>query len=175
MNKRLTNIDGLTLIELLVAIAVLVILLTVALPSLIQSFNRQKIYGIGDNFHFLLRYAKVQSSKQAQQLWLRLHVDEDNSKNWRIALTDTQLCNFSVETPCLINDIERQFSSAQYDGVSMETNMLSISIDPTRGRGNNGTTTFSINGIDVEFRQTQFGHHKLCTNFSASSSRYPAC
>jgi len=175
MDKRFFTFNGFTLIELLVVIAVLVVLLTVAFPAFQQSFNRQKINGIGDNIHFLLRFAKAESAKKSRHMWLKIEVDDSNPHSWRIALTDSPSCKFTAANPCLLDGLAREFSNAKYQGVSMETNVTSISIDAIRGRGTAGTTTFLLNDLDVEFRKTQFGNHKLCTNFKATNARYPAC
>jgi len=175
MDKRLINHSGLTLIELLIALTVVFLLLTIALPSFVDSFNRQKVTGIGDNLNSLLLFAKAESAKQGQRLWLRLQVDSRNPTQWRVALTDQASCNFTSDSPCLIGNIKREFHSAQYPGVSMSTNMTSISIDSLRGRGTAGSTTFSISNSDVQFRRTQFGSHKICTSFQSMLSRYPLC
>jgi|GEM_PF-4874950 len=175
MDKRLINHSGITLIELLMALVVMFLLLTIALPSFLESFNRQKVTGIGDNLNSLLLFAKAESATQGQRVWLRLQVDNTNPTQWRVALTEQASCDFTSDSPCLIDDIKREFNSEQYPGVSMITNMTSISVDPLRGRGTAGSTTFSISNSDVQFRRTQFGSHKICTSFQSMLSRYPLC
>ncbi len=175
MKSRRTSSYGITLIELIVVIAIWVILFTLAIPSFQQYFKRQKLNGIADNLHFLLRYAKAESAKKSQRMWLKIQVNENDDKIWRVALTDTTACEFTAANPCLINGIVREYTNAQYQGVSLKTNVNSISIDPIRGRGNAGTIRFALNGMNIEFRKNTYGNHKVCTNFSATNSRYPAC
>lgn len=175
MNFHLAKQHGATLIELMTVVSLGFILISIAIPSLSTHFERQRLIGIGDNLHFLMRYAKAQSAKSNQVMWIRLEVSNKTSNKWRIALADDKHCLFTASSPCTFNGVHHELRSAQYPGVTMRTNRRAISIDPLRGRGTTATVTFILNQLSLKLIKTQFGTHRVCSEFAALSMRYPRC
>lgn len=177
MEKHYGKSNGFSLIELLIIVAILAIVLAVGLPSMERSFQRQKINGIGDNLHYLLRYARAQAAKSNKTLWLKFKVDSSDAKIWRVAVTDDSDCEFTVAKPCLVNGISQEFSNENYQGVTIDNDTDLITLDPIRGRGDaaDATITFKLDDIDVKFEKSTMGSHTVCTSDTATNSRYPAC
>ncbi len=177
MEKHYQKSQGFSLIELLIIVGILAIALAIGLPSMERSFQRQKINGIGDNFHYLLRYARAQAAKSNKTLWLKIKVDSSDAKIWRVAVTDDSACEFTVAKPCLVNGVSQEFSSEKYQGVTINNNTALITLDPVRGRGvlDDAKIKFDLDGINVTFVKSIMGSHTVCTSDTATNSRYPAC
>jgi len=167
-------INGVSLVELVICIAIIAILLLVALPSYLDYLKRQRVNGIGDNLHFLMRLAKVEAAKKNSMMWVEFHVDPSDPSNWCVALSDTAGCTCAIANSCQLNGISRLFSATKYQDVTMTTSRPNISISPTRGRGLNTTVTFAIDTFDIKLIRNIYGRDRICTSASANL-RHPPC
>ncbi len=57
------SLNGFTLVELMITIAVLVVLMTLATPSFIDFFDRNRVRGAGDALISLISHARVEAIK----------------------------------------------------------------------------------------------------------------
>lgn len=73
--RRRPSQCGLTLIELMVTVAVLVILLTLAIPASMDLFRRLRIEGVADELGTDLQYARSESIRRREDVTLVSNAD----------------------------------------------------------------------------------------------------
>jgi len=183
VNKVKLN-QGVTLIELMVIIALISISLMIATPSFSGFFAKQKLRGLGGELLFFTKLAKAEAAKQSSETYIVFN--RTNATSWCIGLSeDTVDCDCSTANSCVVDDIERVVSSADYGGVSFDSNNFPtlgsykvITISPYKGRSAAGTATFSItaDGVtkDLSLVRSVMGREIICSP-SDNSMRYPVC
>ncbi len=153
--------SGLTLIELMVVIAVLAILLSVALPSFQNTMDRRRVIGAADILLADMRYAQSESVKRN----VTVSVDFTTGSSW----------SYTINT-----DPVKTTSGADYRGTSLAATLTgggaTMTFSPLRGTVS-GTPALILvtselgNTLGVEVNA--LSHMRLCTTSGMGS--YPAC
>jgi type IV fimbrial biogenesis protein FimT len=155
--------QGLTLIEVMVTVAILAIMLTVALPSFQRTMDSRRLIGAADNLLNSVRYAQSESIK----------------RNATIEVTFTPGSNWSYtvnSTPAI------SVSNAEYRGTSIAVTAAGnkFTFDPRRGRlleapVNAATlvTLTSALGSTIGLAVDPLSHMRLCS--ASGLGGYPAC
>lgn len=172
--------QGMTLVELMIVIALISIALVVAVPSFSGFFAKQKLRGLGGELLFFTKLAKAEAAKKSSKTYIVFN--RTNATSWCIGLSeDTVDCDCSTANSCVVDDIERVVSSADYQGVSFDSHNFTgnkITISPYKGRSLGGTATFSItaDGVikDLSLKRSVMGRDRVCS-INGTSLRYPKC
>lgn len=172
--------QGFTLIELLVLVSLIGIVLAIGLPSFSDFQDRQKINGVGDNLHFLMKFARAEAAKQNTPMVVSFKGVE--TSDWCVGVS-TATCDCGTENACLVDGTERILDSDDYSNVtfdsstfpdSAEDGIKVVSISAARGRSVAGEVKFSLNGKDIRLIRSIVGRDRICSP-SDTSLRYPAC
>ncbi|WP_432720895.1 GspH/FimT family pseudopilin [Jeongeupia wiesaeckerbachi] len=118
---------GFTLIEMLVAIAILSILLAIGIPSFVDLLNRKRLENTANDYLSLIAYAKSEALKRNAVVYLL--ATRTNGRTWSIRATTTSPC-----TSLAACDL-RTMDATQYRNVlmdSLSTNLDGTTIDPIR-------------------------------------------
>ncbi len=169
-SQKIGNSGGFTLVELIVTIAVIAILATVAVPSMSSFLDKRKVVSAAEELYSNIQQARSEAITRNQTVGLRF--SENNTTTWAYGLSTSTTCNpnedltaLGTGTPCIlvvddgdgvIDDgtgtidasdvVLYRFSSDDHPNVTMDMTTLpnlnkQIVFDPSRGTTNNTLDT----------------------------------
>lgn len=173
MNRKLA---GFTLIELLITIVILVILITVAAPSFVDTLDRRRAINAT---HALIEQAHLARSVAiARNQEIRMVVSGSDGA-WCVGLTDADedcdcnvanACQIGVPEPGNTDRFEARVVSATFPGVELDnpSSSTSIRFEPTRGTRSDGDglVTFgfeSTRGVQTAVSINVIGRVSVCS------------
>ena len=102
MAAALPRRRGLTLIEVMIALAILAILATMAAPTLTERLARQRLVSAAETLAMDMAEARVEAVQSGQPL----HVVFSRQRNWCYAVARTAACSCESAQPCQLK-VER--------------------------------------------------------------------
>lgn len=178
MNKPTTH--GFTLVELMVTLAVLAIVATIAVPSFQEMMTKNRVKGAAEALYADMQLARQESIKRNQAISVTFG---SNSGGWCYGLDDTSgSCDCTATTSasnCTIGAGTTAFSrvvqgSTSFNGVAL--NSGNITFDNVRGTAStSGTNTVSIGAYQASVVVGALGSARICTPSGQTSVGYPGC
>lgn len=171
---RETDCRGLTLIELLLALAVVAIIATSSLPSMRGMIERQQLRGAVNDLHAEFLNARMEALRRNTPVSLSFRGEESGTP-WCLALSDSGPCDcFSADDCRLSGTPRRIISSERFHRVALSANFTphAATFQPARGTANAGTASLSVNGRRVEIRLSSLGRVRVCSD---DLPDYPPC
>lgn len=151
---------GLTLMELLVAMTVLVIIAVIALPSFRDLIQTNRVRLAGDGFHKELLYARTTAIKNNVPVYLVMQT----GSNWCYGANTSSTCNCNTTGSCNLGAT----TSSNFSGVSMSTSGFSdgnFIFNPVRASSDDsGTVTFTQNGKSIIITVLKMGTPTICSS-----------
>ncbi|MUV15721.1 GspH/FimT family pseudopilin [Noviluteimonas gilva] len=173
---------GFTLLELMIAVAILALLAALAAPSLADFFDRNRVRAAADDVSSLISRARAESVKHDLPVSIRA---VGSSGAWCIGANEAALptggakaddnataCDCTQTTQCMVSGIRQVVSSDEYHGVSMGTLPGNIRLDNKLGaimsaNGTLGTQSVTLTSptgkYDVVVQVQTLGQARLCT------------
>lgn len=172
---RLRCQAGVTLIELLVALVVLAVFVTIGIPSFNSVFERNRITGAAQALYADLQFARAEAIKRNTEVYVKF---DDAAWCYGIDDASAATCSCGTNTGCTVNGQQYIVTSDRFPGVSLSQNYTNdwIRFDPTRGTSwpLGGTVEVSDGGTKkVEVVTTFVGRVKLCS--SEDYAGYESC
>jgi type IV fimbrial biogenesis protein FimT len=130
-------LQGLTLIELVFAIAILAILAAVAIPSYGSYIARQRVKAASESLAQDLRFAREESVRLGRSAHLSLR----SGPQWCWGLSFSQPCDCGSSSPLAACGISRA-GVADHPGVSLASGQPTV-FEPVQGRAQIGSTEFA--------------------------------
>ncbi|MEO7852335.1 MAG: prepilin-type N-terminal cleavage/methylation domain-containing protein [Rubrivivax sp.] len=162
---------GLTLIELLVALALVAVLTTLALPSFATMMGRHRLKAVAENMALDLAELRFQATRRG----VALHLQVSPGANWCYALALAPGCDCQVQQHCQIKTVHGR----DHPGVVLEegTNLLfeaqgtlTQPILPSQ----TGAVLKSSDGSRLQVGVSALGRPKVCAP-GAAVAGYAAC
>jgi len=162
---------GLTMIELAITIAVLVLLATLALPSFNARIERQRLAGAAQALAADLSDARFEAVRRGRPL----HVEPTQISGawcWSVATEPGCSCTQTQTQPqaCLLRAVQ----SGSYAGIAMASGRA-VRLDPT---GTSETQTIAVfssaRGERLRVDTQALGRVNICS-VEGVDSRYPRC
>lgn len=172
---------GFTLLELMIAVAILALLAALAAPSLADFFDRNRVRAAADDVSSLISHARAEAVKNDLPVRVSMVGSGDAWCVGANAATpptggakagNAAACDCTQTTQCMVAGVRQVVSSADYRGVSIGTLPGDIRFDNTLGAivGTDGTmgqravTLTSPTGTyDVTVEVETLGHARSCT------------
>jgi type IV fimbrial biogenesis protein FimT len=160
---------GFTLIELAMALAVMAVLATLALPSLGARLDRQRLQGAAETLAADLAEARFEAAKRGTTLFVE-SADAAEGNAWCWAVATQAGCNCGQPQACQLHATR----SSDHPGVRM-TGGLSVQLDPS------GTALTAqsarlegLKGDRLRVELSTLGRPRICAE-KGSWPRLPAC
>ncbi|PKF61905.1 hypothetical protein CW745_07895 [Psychromonas sp. psych-6C06] len=152
-------IKGFSLIEMLVAIFVVAIILTIGMPSFKAMLDGNRLKGGSDALYFMLSLTKTESIKRNKNVFLKI----TSGTNWCIGVNEEDAncdCNTSPFT-CDVAVI----NASQYEGLTLSSTYVSPFFDRVRGGFNEPDKLFTLesdSNTSVQIRINLLGAVRMC-------------
>jgi len=158
---------GLTMIELMFAIAVLAILAAVALPSINARLERQRLANAAETLATDLSEARFEAARRGQALHVEPTLGE---KTWCWAVSTQPGCDCVQSQACQLHKVQ----SSSYGGIKL--------LDPRPVRLDPAGTTETVTAAQFESSRGErlrvdlqaLGRVRVCTA-AGPDTRYPRC
>ena len=154
---------GFTLIELMVALALVALLLTVALPSYQSLRQEQMVKAATMAVYNYLKLLKSESIKRNSSL--SLIVFNSGASNWcyRIAIDGVGSCTGCSDT-CSSLDGRKGADASEFAGVNLTTSYSGgkLTFSPRRGTLPSGNITLASNGTSMKVMTSNLGRVRTC-------------
>ena len=197
LNKHLQTVvqAGFTLVELMIAVLLLALILTLAVPEMSKFLERNRLKAAAEEVYSQIHYARSESIKQSIPLFMRFVANNTSSWSFGIdestgctptdALGGANPCTISVAGTAVRKAVVNGANEASFTGIKMllqdsggtTVNPFEIQFDQVRGTATAGSVTLtSANGWVIRNVVSALGHVKLCSPAGAGSMPgYPVC
>ncbi|WP_432696817.1 GspH/FimT family pseudopilin [Marinobacterium sp. YM272] len=175
--------SGFTLIELVVTLAVVAILVTVAAPAFRDFFENRRLTGAAQTLYADLQFARAESIKRNQAIFVKF--DDTPSNDWCYGLEEASSatscdCSDATNTFCTINGVRTVTGVENYPGVLMSAASVSgstVTFDPRRGTLSPAGSIFFTgnNGNQLRIVMSFLGRLRLCTPPGSAVSGFESC
>lgn len=171
--------QGFTLIELMVAIAVLAIFITVAIPSFMGTIEKQRVRNAVEKVYADLGVARSQAIKANRRQFFSLNP----GAAWCYGIDDTALCDCGTAGDCTVEGGPRVTDATDFGNTTLATdlNPAAIVFEPRRGLPQDGAgnplggsiTVTSAGGLSAQVQMNVIGRLSICSNDTQLG--YSAC
>lgn len=169
--------QGFNLLELMVAVAVLAIVVSIAVPSFSRAIEKRNTIGAAEALYSQIQLARSESIARSQPVFMNIV----GGANWAVGFGSDQNCDPSDNSPaCTLPDLEGNnaithlLTSVDVGNVSVTATTNQLAFMPQRGMVNG--TTISITsqgnvGYVITLNVGMLGQVSLCSP-NADPSRY---
>ncbi len=175
---------GFTLVELLIALAILVILITGALPAMSEVIERQRLYNAAETLAADLRLIRNEALARGQD---NLNVSFTPGQDWCYGVAESACdCHALIDEQdsCTLprNATLHRFTrhASAFSHITLtEASFLHgtrVGFDGTRGLSQPGTVTLqNRSGNQLDIKVSLMGRVRICVPEQHPGLRYPAC
>ncbi|WP_299074123.1 Tfp pilus assembly protein FimT/FimU [uncultured Paraglaciecola sp.] len=158
------HISGLTLLELLITISIMVLVVSLGSPAINGIQKNLQLRGAAESSYFAFQQARVAAITKSADITIALKPGE----NWCAALSDTGLCDCAIANACTLDGVEQKVTYADYNFVSIDTvtfgpNNVAV-FDGNRGLaiGHAGSVVFGDGEKQLKLILSNMGRVRVC-------------
>jgi len=140
---------GFTLLELMITVAVLAIVITIAVPSMRSAAEKRRTTGAAEEIYSQLQLARSEAIARSQPVFMNISAGAD----WAIGVSNDAACDPSDNIPACIlpdttnnNPITHRFTSDDHRDVSIATTANQITFQSQRGTANGANIDITSTG-----------------------------
>ena len=162
---------GLTLIEIIIAIAVLAVLASLAVPSAGRVLGSKRLAGAAETLAADLRDARFEAARAGQPYFVAAG---NSDKGWCWSVTRDNTCTCGQPAACQLKTVR----AADYAGVQLEDGLLAKLEADGSSSGAVSATFATRDGERLRVDLGAMGRPRVCRVGAAAgvgSHRYPAC
>lgn len=167
MPKKLQR--GYTLLEALIAVFVMTVLVTVAIPSFLDMLDRQRLKGASQSLFSFLYLAKSEAVSSNTNVYVVF-----NSSEWCAGVSTSNSCDCTSASSCQINGVDRVIDGDDFDGITISNiafaNGNYTGFEPTRtsANGDNGALLLTDGTDSVMISVSSLGRISMCQTGSTT-------
>lgn len=159
--------SGLTLLELMVAVGIVALLMSLALPSFGSIMARSRLKAAAENLSLDLAELRIAATQRGAPL----HVQFTTGANWCYALATASGCSCQVAQSCQMKTVRAK----DHPGVQLvEGQDVLFEPQPGAGVGSGRALLQSADGAQLRVGLTPLGRPKVCAP-GAKVAGYPGC
>ncbi len=156
---------GMTLLEMMVTLAIVAVLMTLALPSFGSMMSRHRLKAAAEQMSMDLAELRLQSTQRGQTL----HVNLSAGPQWCYALAVASGCDCRVPQGCQLKTVRAQ----DHPGVTLLEGQ-DLRIDPQPGQGGGSALLQGSDGARLRVGLSPLGRPKVCAP-DAAVPGFAAC
>jgi prepilin peptidase dependent protein A/type IV fimbrial biogenesis protein FimT len=170
------HFSGLTLLELLITISILVLVVSLGSPAIISIQKNMQLKGAAQSSYFAFQQARVAAITKNIDVSVAIRPGE----NWCAALSDSGVCDCTVAYKCTMDGVEYMVDSADYRFVSIDKVTFGVDdvavFDANRGLaiGHAGSIVFTDGDKQLKLILSNMGRVRICA-VDGSLNGYDAC
>lgn len=179
---------GFTLLELMIVVAIIGILASVALPNMSQYMDNRRVVGAAEEIMQFLTSARSEAIARSKQVEVRIVAD--GTSTWAVGMEQEPAvgdpdCDPTVAVPtaadaCVLSvsgaDILRRIISTDHPNTNVATTAGTINFDPVRGTANVATITITnAAGSQLRVITSLTGRVRICRPNASGKRGYSAC
>lgn len=158
---------GVTLIELMIALAIMVVLLSLALPSMLSGLQRQRLKGAAESLAADLNEARFEAARRG----VNVHFGFTPGAEWCYAASVAPGCDCKSRQPCQIKAVR----SEDHRHVGLVDAQGTMFTPDSGARTSGGTALLQSPGGDrLRVELSGMGRARICAPDGAMPG-YPAC
>jgi len=179
MNKKLNS--GFTLTELMVTVAIVGIVSSIAMPSFVDMIKNARLKTAAESIYTDLQYTKMQSVKQ--NTVVSLVFSKTSNSNWCYGITDKADCDctkaLADAASCSITEngaaILKVTSSSELSDMQLTSAEDGFSFNPVRSTVSSGGVTLYNDTNYVRVKTSGLGKVSYCIPSGNSWGGYYSC
>jgi len=170
------NFSGLTLLELLITISIIVILVSLGSPAINSIQKHMQLKGAAQSSYFAFQQARVSAITKSIDVAVAIRP----GKNWCAALSDDGVCDCANHNECTLDGVEYKVDFTDYRFVSIDKVTFGLDnvavFDANRGLaiGHAGTIVFTDGEKQLKLILSNMGRVRICAEGS-SLGGFEAC
>ena len=158
------SLSGLTLLELLITISILVLVVSLGSPVINSIQKNMQLKGAVESSYFAFQQARVAAITKSVDITVAIHP----GKNWCLALSDSSECDCSIANECTLDGVEYKVDFADYRFVSIDKVTFGADnaavFDANRGLaiGHAGSVVFTDADRQLKLILSNMGRVRIC-------------
>ncbi len=175
--------QGVTIFELMITLIVAAILLSIAVPSFSNLFDKNRVKGAAEELTAQIQFARSEAISRGMNVSVALRND---GGNWCIGVDEeedgdsTPGCDCGTDDDCQVNGLERVTEGSEFGGVAVSSGDDTVTFEGTRGLPTGGVSTdfefSSDQGKGLNVSVNQIGRARLCSPAGSTNLwEYPEC
>jgi len=170
------NLSGLTLLELLITISILVLVVSLGAPAINSIQKNMQLKAATESSYFAFQQARVAAITQSIDVTVAIQSGE----KWCAALSDNGLCDCTFSNDCTLNGVEYKVNYADFryvsiDKVTFGADNIAV-FDSSRGMaiGHAGSVIFTDGDKQLKLILSNMGRVRICS-VARSLGGYESC
>ena len=170
------NLSGLTLLELLITISIIVLVVSLGSPAINSIQKNIQLKGAAQSSYFAFQQARVSAITKSIDVTVAIRP----GKNWCAALSDSGVCDCAIPNECTLDGVEYKVDFGDYRFVSIDKVTFGLDnvavFDANRGLaiGHAGTVVFTDGEKQLKLILSNMGRVRICA-VGGSLGGYDAC
>ena len=170
--------NGFTLMEMVVTMAIVAVLASIAVPSFSSIMANRQVQGAAEKIYQDMLWARSESVKSNTNITLSVVT----GSNWCYGFSDSGACSCGTAGSCTVDGVDKRVTYDSYSNSSLATagtlSMNGANFEPVRGTLENGSTmtdgsiSFTRSSTSATVKINPIGKPSIC---SSSLSDYPNC
>lgn len=158
------NLSGLTLLELLITISILVLVVTLGSPAINSIQKNMQLRGAAQSSYFAFQQARIAAITKSTDVTVAINPGE----NWCAALSDSGVCDCAIAFECTMDGVEYKVDSVDYRFISIDKVTFGADnaavFDPNRGlaMGHAGSIIFTDGDKQLKLILSNMGRVRVC-------------
>lgn len=180
-NKQASCQQGFTLIEAMIVIAIVAVLLSIAVPSFNDFFEKNRLKRAAEAVYGLVANAKSESTIRDVDMQVTINAGE-----WCVGYATAANCNCTLSNPsaadaCSVpvagTDVLKVVNDLDFSDVTLATNYgASVAFNRLRGTAPGGTLNFVSGSWMLDLVISSEGRVRLCAPAGGTGTMgYPSC
>jgi len=190
---------GFTVIELLIALSIAAVILTLAVPNMGRFIEKRRLIGAAEAVYGQMQYARSEAISRSSKVYAR--VSADGSTTWDMGVSTTANCTPTITSPTTANAcvlavddgdgvldpgdgsvdtgdlVLKTLHSTEFPNVTMSTTISQVTFDPVRGTASAGTVTLRYGTkYELQVKTAIIGRIRMCSPSGTTNvGGYPTC
>lgn len=176
-NKKASCQQGFTLIEAMIVIAIIAIVLSIAVPSFNDFFEKNRLKRAAEEVYGLVTKARAEGVIRSADMSIAV-----NTGAWCVGYAAVAGCDCTAADSCAVpvagTNVLQVVSGANFSGVTIAETFAGVgtTFDSVKGTAGNGRVSLSAGDWDLDVVVSRMGRVIVCApNSSQSTMGYSAC